>query len=393
MNAPFEFFGSPEGASIDELRARLQRLEALISHAPVPIAIAHDPGCRVISANAALSELLGVPADENISLTPPPGTRPRYRIQRDGKDIPTDQLPMQYAIAHRASIRNDIEILRADGTVRYIQNDVEPLYDVHGAVSGCVSVCVDLTEQKRAERMLLEADRTKNEFLAVLSHELRNPLAPIRNALGILQRSGHDPLVAGRAYAVMERQVYQLARLTDDLLDVSRITRDQIDLRRERIDLRLTLQSAVETTQPLADVAGHSLTFEMPRDQIWVNADAARLTQAFVNLLNNAVKYTDRGGRIAIHTSVDGAEAIVRVTDTGIGIAEDVLPRIFDMFMRSDDSTHRVREGLGIGLTLAKRLIELHEGTIEATSDGPGRGTTFVTRLPVAAPMTDTSPG
>lgn len=393
MNAPFEFFGSPEGASIDELRARLQRLEALISHAPVPIAIAHDPGCRVISANAALSELLGVPADENISLTPPPGTLPRYRIQRDGKDIPTDQLPMQYAIAHRTSIRNDIEILRDDGTVRYIQNDVEPLYDVHGEVSGCVSVCVDLTEQKRAERMLLEADRTKDEFLAVLSHELRNPLAPIRNALGVLQRSGHDPLVAGRAYAVMERQVYQLVRLTDDLLDVSRITRDQIDLRRERIDLRLALQSAVETTQPLVDVAGHILTFEMPPDPIWVNADAARLTQAFANLLNNAVKYTDRGGRITIHTSVEGAQAIVRVTDTGIGIAEDVLPRIFDMFMRSDDSTHRVREGLGIGLTLAKRLIELHEGTIEATSDGPGRGTTFVTRLPVAAPMTDTSPG
>ena len=393
MNAPFGFFGSPEGASIDELRARLQRLEALISHAPVPIAIAHDPGCRVISANAALSELLGVPADENISLTPPPGIRPRYRIQRDGKDIPTDQLPMQYAIAHRTSIRNDIEILRADGTVRYIQNDVEPLYDAHGEVSGCVSVCVDLTDQKRAERMLLEADRTKDQFLAVLSHELRNPLAPIRNALGVLQRSGHDPLVAGRAYAVMERQVYQLVRLTDDLLDVSRITRDQIDLRRERIDLRLALQSAVETTQPLVDVAGHILTFEMRPDPIWVNADAARLTQAFANLLNNAVKYTDRGGRITIHTSVDGAQAIVRVTDTGIGIAEDVLPRIFDMFMRSDDSTHRVREGLGIGLTLAKRLIELHGGTIEATSDGPGRGTTFVTRLPVAAPMTDTSPG
>ena len=125
MNPPFEFFGSPEGASSDELRVRLQRLEALIAHAPVPIAIAHDPGCRVISANAALAELLGVPTGANVSLTPPPGEQPRYRIQRDGKDIPTDELPMQYAIAHRTSIRNDIEILRADGTVRYIQNDVD----------------------------------------------------------------------------------------------------------------------------------------------------------------------------------------------------------------------------------------------------------------------------
>jgi signal transduction histidine kinase len=393
MNAPFEFFGSPEGASSDELRARLQRLEALISHAPVPIAIAHDPGCRVISANAALAELLGVPASANISLTPPPGEQPRYRIQRDGKDIPTDQLPMQYAIAHRTSIRNDIEILRADGTVRYIQNDVEPLYAANGEVSGCVSVCVDLTEQKRAERQLLEADRTKDEFLAILSHELRNPLTPIRNALEVLRRSGHDPLVAGRAYAVMERQVYQLVRLTDDLLDVSRITRDQIDLRRERIDLRLALQSAVETTQPLIDVAGHLLSIELPRDPIWVDADSARMTQAFANLLNNAVKYTDRGGRITVRASVDSARAIVTVTDTGIGIAADVLPRIFDMFMRSDDSPDRVREGLGIGLTLAKRLIELHEGTIEALSDGPGRGTTFVIRLPLTTPMTETPPG
>ena len=393
MNAPFEFFGSPEGASRDELRARLQRLEALISHAPVPIAIAHDPGCRVISANAALAELLGVPAGANVSLTPPPGEQPRYRIQRGGRDIPTDQLPMQYAIAHRTSIRNDIEILRADGTVRYIQNDVEPLYAANGEVSGCVSVCVDLTEQKRAERQLLEADRAKDEFLAILSHELRNPLAPIRNALEVLRRSGHDRLVADRAYAVMERQVYQLVRLTDDLLDVSRITRDQIDLRRERIDLRVALQSAVETTQPLIDVAGHLLSIELPRDPIWVDADSARMTQAFANLLGNAVKYTDRGGRITVRASVESAQAVITVTDTGIGIAEDVLPRIFDMFMRSDDSPDRVREGLGIGLTLAKRLIELHGGTIEAMSDGPGRGTTFVTRLPLTTPLTETPPG
>ncbi len=187
--------------------------------------------------------------------------------------------------------------------------------------------------------------------------------------------------------------MHQLVRLTDDLLDVSRITRDQIDLRREQIDLRLALQSAVETTQPLVDVAGHTLTFEMPRDPIWVDADAARMTQAFANLLNNAVKYTDRGGRITIHTSVDGARASVSVTDTGIGIAPAALPRIFDMFIRSVDSTHRVREGLGIGLTLAKRLIELHGGTIEARSDGPGRGTTFVTHLPLSVPMTEAPPG
>src|SRR6266850_111577 len=140
MTAPPQgFFGLPPGATSDELRAQLRRLEALIARAPVPIAIAHDPDCRLISANAALAELLGVPADINISLTPPAGEQPQYRIQRNGQDIPADELPMQYAIAHRTSIRNDIEILRPDGTVRYIQNDVEPLYDANGHVSGCVS--------------------------------------------------------------------------------------------------------------------------------------------------------------------------------------------------------------------------------------------------------------
>jgi signal transduction histidine kinase len=190
----------------------------------------------------------------------------------------------------------------------------------------------------------------------------------------------------------MERQLYQLMRLTDDLLDVARITSDKIDLRRQRMDLRLALQSAVETTQPLIDAAGHLLSIDLPRDAIWVDADSARMTQAFANLLNNAVKYTERGGRIAIRASVENVQATVTVSDTGIGIAPAALPRIFDMFVQSDNSADRPREGLGIGLTLAKRLIELHAGTIEATSDGPGRGTTFVTRLPLAMALTAAAP-
>src|ERR1043166_7991622 len=166
MAISFEFFGSGSGVSSDELRNRLRRLEELIARAPVPMAIAHDAQCRMISANEALAELLGVSPDANISLTPPGGQSPKYRIQIDGEDVPADKLPMQYAIANRKAIRNDLEILRADGTVRYIQDDVEPLYDSDGTVIGCVSVCVDLTEQRRAERMLREADRRKDEFLA-----------------------------------------------------------------------------------------------------------------------------------------------------------------------------------------------------------------------------------
>ena len=388
MSAPIGFFGLPATATSDELREQLRRLEALIARAPVPIAIAHDAECRVITANAALSELLGVKAESNISLTPPPGEEPQYRIQSHGRDIPADDLPMQYAIAHRTSVRNDIEIVRPDGSVRYIQNDVEPLYDASGHVSGCVSVCVDLTEQKRAERVLRETDRRKDEFLASLSHELRSPLAPIRDALDVLRRSG-DPLASGRAYAVMERQLYHLTRLTDDLLDVSRITHNKIELRRQRTDLRLVVQSAIETTKPLIDVAGHLLRVEVPRDPIWMEVDFTRMAQAFANLLNNAVKYTERGGRITVRLAVEGPQILVSVSDTGVGIAPAALPRVFDLFLLNDDSVDKPREGLGIGLTLAKRLIELHDGTIDATSDGPGLGSTFLVRLPASAEVVE----
>ena len=221
------FEPSPD-ASAAELRARLRSLADLVARAPVPIAIAHDAQCWLISANDALARLLGVPAADNISLTPLGGESPPYRIQRNGRDIPNEELPMQYAIAHRTHVANVIEILRQDGTVVYIQNDVEPLYDQHGSICGAVSVCVDITERKRVEDVLREADRRKDEFLATLSHELRNPLAPIRNALELMRRAGGDAALSERALATMERQVRQLVRLTDDLLDVARITRNRL---------------------------------------------------------------------------------------------------------------------------------------------------------------------
>src|SRR5262249_18041886 len=169
-----------DNLSSDDLRRRLLSLQAIIDRAPIPIAIAHDPGCRYIFANRALAALIGVPQEANISLTPPAGQAAPYRIQRGGVDIPTDELPMQYAIAHRTPVSNEIEIVRSDGSVLYVQNDVEPLFDVKGAIYGRVSVCVDLTDRKLAEMDLRDADRRKDEFLATLSHELRNPLAPIR---------------------------------------------------------------------------------------------------------------------------------------------------------------------------------------------------------------------
>jgi signal transduction histidine kinase/CheY-like chemotaxis protein len=379
-------FDLPDDASAEEVRGRLTSLIRVLERAPVPIAVAHDRECRFISANAALARLLGVAPEVNISLNPPAGEQPFYRIERGGHPIPTDELPMQYAIAHRTRVSNDIEIVRSDGRVVYVQNDVEPLYDTRGMVYGCVSVCVDVTERRHAEQVLRDADRRKDEFLATLSHELRNPLAPLRNALELLRRAGEDPRLKERALAIMGRQLHQLVRLTDDLLDVSRITTDRLELRCDHIDLRAVLHSAIETTQPLLDAAGHVLTVDLPQEPLWVDADFTRVAQAFANLLNNAVKYTDRGGRIGVSARRERDEVVATVTDTGIGIESQQMPRIFDMFRQVHRSSGRAQTGLGIGLTLAKRLVELHDGQIEARSEGPGHGTTFVVRLPLATP-------
>jgi signal transduction histidine kinase len=385
-------FEPPDDATPDELRARLRALADLIARAPVPIAVAHDAGCQYISANDALARLLGVPSLANISLTPPVGEEPLYRIQRDGRDIPPGELPMQYAVSHRTHITNDIEIVRPDGRVVYVQNDVEPLYDRHGTVCGCVSVCVDMTARKSVEDVLRDADRRKDEFLATLSHELRNPLAPIRNALELIRRSRHDATLTNHALAIMERQVQQLVRLTDDLLDVSRITRNKIELRHDWIDLRSVVRSAIEAVEPLSTAAGHVLTVELPQFPLWLYADFTRLAQAFANLLNNAVKYTDRGGRIFVSAAIEGDQAVVTVTDTGIGIDPELLPSIFDMFVQIDHGSSRARSGLGIGLALTKRLVELHEGQMVATSGGPGAGATFTVRLPLATPANKEQP-
>jgi CheY-like chemotaxis protein len=208
----------------------------------------------------------------------------------------------------------------------------------------------------------------------------------------LLRRAGTDPALRERALAITERQVQQLVRLTDDLLDVSRITRNKIELRCDRIDLRSAILSALETVAPLSNAAGHTLNLDLPQSPLWVFADLTRLSQAFANILNNAVKFTERSGSISVDASIDGRNAIVTLSDTGIGIDRAALPTIFDMFVQIDQGASRARSGLGIGLALAKRLVELHDGHIEAYSDGLGMGTTFIVRLPVAAPADEQQP-
>jgi signal transduction histidine kinase/putative methionine-R-sulfoxide reductase with GAF domain len=238
-------------------------------------------------------------------------------------------------------------------------------------------------ENARLYDALREQDRRKDEFLATLAHELRNPLAPIRTGLEILKVAG-DGERGKKLRDMMERQVGHMVRMVDDLLDVSRITRGKVELRKERVELGAVVESAVETSQPLIQAARHSLDVELPAKPLLLDADPTRLAQVFANLLNNAAKYTPAGGRIRIAAALDGAGVVVRVEDTGVGIPADMLPKVFDMFIQVGRSIDRAQGGLGIGLTLVRELVLLHGGTIDAASDGPGRGSTFTVRLPLA---------
>jgi PAS domain S-box-containing protein len=240
-------------------------------------------------------------------------------------------------------------------------------------------------ENARLYSDLQQAARQKDEFLAVLAHELRNPLAPIRTALQLVAVAGDDAARRNRACTVMDRQLRHMVRLVDDLLDVSRITRGRIELQKQPAELAAILQNAIETSRPTIEGNGHELTVTFPRDPVVVHADPTRLAQVFSNLLNNAAKYTPRGGHIVVAAeSTDGGVA-VRVQDSGIGIPEEMLDHVFDMFVQVDRSFERSSGGLGIGLTLVKRLVEMHGGTVEARSEGPGAGTEFVVRLPTVA--------
>ncbi len=243
---------------------------------------------------------------------------------------------------------------------------------------------VDFIENARLCARLKETDIRKDEFLATLGHELRNPLAPISNALQILNMSGNlGPTVQG-VRSIMDRQVKHLVRLVDDLLEVSRITRGKIDLRKELVQLDTILDNAVETSQTWIKESKHLLTITRPSEPLVLNADPVRLTQVFSNLLNNAAKYTPEGGEIKLAARRDGTDAVVTVRDNGLGIPTDMLTRVFDMFSQVDRMRRRAQGGLGIGLSLAKRLLHMHGATIEARSEGPGKGSEFIVRLPLA---------
>ena len=319
-----------------------------------------------------LKSLLGLPPDQLIQST------------QDVIDSihPDDRSTLEAALeACRQGVDFELEyrVILPNGNVRWLYDRAKMMRDSEGRPTYLLGACIDITERKETEEALKEADRRKDEFLAMLAHELRNPLAPIRSGLDILSMDGedHQPIVK-----LMQKQVEHVVRLVDDLLDVSRIMRGRIELRRKPVQLSVLVNQSVAAVRSLIESQQQELVVSLPVEPIWLDVDPVRLVQVIENLLNNASKYTKSGGRIELSADRRGGQVEIRVRDTGIGIEPDLLPKVFELFTQSSRSLDRAQGGLGIGLTLVQRLVEMHDGEVSAYSQGVGHGSTFSVRLP-----------
>ena len=317
------------------------------------------------------ADAIGRPIDEVFRIvneaTRSPVENPVAKVLREGAIV---------------GLANHTVLIGRDGTELPIDDSGAPIRDGRGRVAGVVLVFRDITARRAAEQELHENDRRKDEFLAMLAHELRNPLAPIRNAAHTLALLGTPDDRIHWVSGVIERQVGLMTRLVDDLLDVSRITSGKITLQREPVSIAAVIAQAVEAARPPAESRKETLEVEVDPHVGWVDGDQARLVQAVGNLLDNAIKYTEEGGHIRLTARVEGPDVVIAVRDSGVGIAGDLLPHVFDLFTQADRSLARRQGGLGIGLTLVRRLVDMHGGRVEATSEGPGRGSEFTIRLP-----------
>ena len=349
-----------------------ERFRHMADHAPVMIWLAEvDGSCSYLSKS--WYEFTGQKPLEALDWGWLSAVHPDDRMRVDTASRHLDKLRQPYRLEYR--------LRRRDGEYRWVNDHVTPRFAADDRFVGFVGCVMDVTEDKRKEEALRSADQRKDEFLATLAHELRNPLAPISNGLQVLKWS-LDPTQIARTREVMERQLAHMTRLIDDLLDVSRISLGKIELKSGRLDLAAVLQSAVDACRPLIDEFGHALVMELPREPLPVHGDMTRLVQVFANLLNNAARYTPRGGRIEVRAVREGEQVSVTVSDNGIGIPADKLDCVFDMFVQMDRSLERRYGGLGIGLTLVKRLVELHGGSVSACSEVE-QGSEFSVRLPL----------
>jgi signal transduction histidine kinase/FixJ family two-component response regulator len=367
------------------LRQSVEEMQTLLQTLPIGVFIAHDPECRLITGNRCATDMLRMQPGQNLSKSADPQATAHFRILHEGAEVPSTELAMQRAARGEPVAPMTFDHVFDDGTIVNTIVSAMPLFDAAGKPRGAVGAIMDVSVHMRNEAALREADKRKDEYLAILAHELRNPLAPIRNSLHLLRlATAHDPN-ANRATEMMDRQVTVMVRLVDDLLDVSRITRGTISLRKEPVEIASAVRRAVDANRALIEAAGHRLILRVPSPTLIVDADPVRLEQVIANLLNNAAKYTDSGGEIRLTVEHSANEVTISVRDTGVGIEPAKLAGVFDLFMQVEPHGRRAQGGLGIGLTLVKRLTEMHGGSVEARSEGTGRGSEFILRLPLAS--------
>ena len=359
--------------------------------------VAFDNNEHIIFMNAAAERQYGKQASDTLG-------RVKSELFEENWPDPEERASAMQAAGESGAYRVHSIHVKRDGVAIHVESTVSQLRDAAGQAIGRLAVIRDITDRVRAEEAinaarteqelidaalresqarLREADRRKDEFLATLAHELRNPLAPIRNALQIM-RLTDEAVIHENARSIIERQLQQMIHLVDDLLDVSRISQGKVELRREHADLAAVVQTAVETSRPLIDAGKHELTLRLPAPgALMVDVDVTRITQVIANLLNNAAKYTPQHGRIEIAAERANGRARISIKDSGVGLPAEMLPHLFEMFAQIDRTLERAQGGLGIGLALVKSLVELHGGSVEAHSEGQGRGSQFVVNLPL----------
>jgi PAS domain S-box-containing protein len=374
-----------------ERELALARLRAVIDEMPAVVYIADASGKSVL-VNRKLDQACGGGTREGMALEEFKGRWEPHRL--DGRPVSFEEWPLVRSLKNGESIDREEFAFRVNGRPAFISISSTPLVGQDGQIEGGVAVAWDVTEQKNIERKLREAtatleeaNRHKDEFVAMLAHELRNPLAAMKGAAHLTRLRLAKGESVDRQLAVLERQIENSSRLLDDLLDVSRITRQMVQLKKETIRLDAVIGSAVDSQQAVLERARHQLCVSLPKEPVLLEADPTRVEQIVSNLLNNAAKYTPDGGWIELSAEREGKDVVIRVKDNGAGLPPELLCRAFDLFVQADHSLARNKGGLGLGLTLVRRLAEMHGGSVEARSEGPGRGSEFVVRLPARADL------
>jgi PAS domain S-box-containing protein len=380
------------GANIDiterkraeqELYESRERFQKIVSQAATGV-VQTDTNHRIILVNQRFCDILGYSEAELLGLSLIDVTAEASR--------PQTKNAVEHAIHNGSGFVLEKQYQRKDGSLLWATASVNTLRGSAGEHQGLVAIVIDITDRKLAEdelrslaAHLSEADHRKTEFLATLAHELRNPLAPIRNGLEVLRLAGNNPATAAKVQDMMQRQLNHMVHLINDLLDVARISSGKVELKKELVELKGIIGDAVESSLALIEAAHHTLDLRVPEESLVVHADPTRLNQVLGNLLTNAAKYTAEGGHIELSVHRDGQQVVISVSDTGIGIPAEALPTLFEMFTQVPNNAGRTQGGLGIGLSLVHRLVEMHGGTVTASSAGEGKGSTFIIRLPLVA--------